>query len=79
MIQAVMTDGTLLFGIDAENVRRIKAGMPILIDLKKMGVKDGAQIIIMYGETLNDIVKDIEEATGQKLPNPSFDHRTEQG
>ncbi len=67
MIKAKTNTGDLLFGIDAENVRRLKNGHPIVIDMAELGGRAGTFAIIMYGETLADIVKEIETATGQSF------------
>ncbi len=67
MIKAKTNTGDLLFGIDAENVTRLKAGHPIVIDMAELGGRKGTFAIIMYGETLADIVKEIEAATGQSF------------
>lgn len=61
-----MTNGMFVLGLDAENVARLKAGKTIVKDLSDFGGRD--QVLIMYGDTLADIVKAIERATGQKLP-----------
>lgn len=66
MIRIRLSDGTFIFGVDAENVRRLKAGQPLNIDLTPLGGTD--RLIVMYGETMADIVREIETATGQKLP-----------
>lgn len=66
MIRARMSDGTFLLGIDAENVRRLKDGKPILVDLFGMGGTD--RFMLMYGDTMEDIVKELEAVTGQPLP-----------
>jgi hypothetical protein len=48
MIKATLNTGVLLLGLSAENITRLKQGMPIHI--KK---EDGwpTEIIIVYGET----------------------------
>lgn len=66
MIRARLTNGEFLFGLDAENVRRLKDGQPIVINLQPLGGTD--RLMLMYGETLADIMKELEEATGQPLP-----------
>jgi len=68
LIRARLSNGTFIFGIDAENVRRLKKGMPLDIDLTMLGGTD--KLIMVYGETMGDIVRDLEEASGQKLPIP---------
>jgi hypothetical protein len=67
MIKAKTNTGDLLYGIDAENVRRLIAGKPIVIDMAELGGRKGTFTIIMYGETLADIVKEIEAVTGQNF------------
>jgi len=66
MIRATLTDGRYLLGLDAENVRRLRDGKPIAIDLSHMGGHDA--LIIMYGDTQSDILKQLEGATGGPLP-----------
>lgn len=68
MIRIRLTDGTFLFGIEAENVRRMKDGQPIRIDLKPMGGTD--TLVLMYGETQGDIKRELETAFGHPLPEP---------
>lgn len=70
MLKARMSDGRFIIGIDAENVRRLKAGMPITLDMKPLGGSD--HIFIVYGETLGDIAVDLEKEFG-KLPLPQPD------
>lgn len=69
MIRARASNGTFILGIDAENVKRLKDGKPILVSLAEMGGKD--DVLIMYGETLQDIQRELEEASGSKLPAPT--------
>lgn len=42
------------FGINQDNVRRLKKGDPIFVDLSQFGI-DG-EILIFYGETEQDLV-----------------------
>ena len=58
MLRARRHDGVFILGIAAENVRRLKAGQPIMVSLAEMGGKD--DVIIMYGETLQDIARELE-------------------
>jgi hypothetical protein len=66
MIRARASNGVFILGIDAENVRRLKAGMPIIVSLAELGGTDN--VAIMYGETLADIQRELETATGSPLP-----------
>lgn len=66
MIRARLSNGAFLFGVDAENIKRLKAGMPLVIELSPMGGSD--TVLIMYGETMGDIMAELEKVSGQKLP-----------
>lgn len=50
MIKAKLNNGDLVFGISEDNVKRLKEGHPISINLKDMGLED-RKIMIAYGET----------------------------
>lgn len=66
MLRARTTDGTAILGLDAENVRRLQAGQPIQVNLEQMG---GAHtVLIVYGQTVHDIDRDLEQASGAPLP-----------
>lgn len=69
MLRAKTSDGKYIMGLDAENIRRLKAGQPILIDLRIM---EGTDVVtLMYGETLEDLTRDLEKLNGGPLPvNP---------
>lgn len=58
MIKAKFNNGDLVFGISAENVKRLKEGQPIVINLKDMGLED-RKVLITYGETEDDIFKEM--------------------
>lgn len=58
MVKAKLNNGDLVFGLSAENVRRLKDGQPISVNLKDMGLED-RRIMITYGETEDDIFKDM--------------------
>jgi hypothetical protein len=66
VIRARMANGTFIFGIDAENLRRLRRGQPLDIDTTMLGGTD--RVVIVYGETMQDILHDLERATGQKMP-----------
>lgn len=66
MLRIKMSDGLFVFGLDAENIRRLTTGQPIHIDLKGLGGTD--EILIMAGETLADVAKEIEKETGIAIP-----------
>lgn len=52
------------FGIDRMNVEKLKAGEPIVKDLAPMGYP-GVKIMIMYGETVMHIQKQLSFAIGK--------------
>lgn len=67
MIRARTQDGTVILGITAENVTRLKDGRPILVDLLQLG---GAErVVILYGETMTDLIRQLERDVGP-LPTP---------
>jgi hypothetical protein len=66
MLRARASDGTFIFGLDAENVKRLKEGKPIVICLAELGGTD--DVVIMYGETIDDIKRELERASGAPLP-----------
>jgi hypothetical protein len=66
MIRARLSNGDFIMGVDLENILRLTAGLPIVIDLKLLGGTD--RLLIMYGETLDDIKRELERASGQALP-----------
>lgn len=60
MIKAKTTDGDLIFGLSAENIKRLQKGMPIKINLKDLGLEDRT-IVILYGESEQSIAKDLSQ------------------
>ena len=67
MIRALLSNGMFVLGIDAENIRRLKAGQPIVVCLAELGGKN--DVVIVYGETRQAILRILEEANGGPLPN----------
>lgn len=61
MIKAKMTNGDILFGLSAENVKKLVAGKPIMVNLKDMGLED-RKVFIVYGETEDKIYLDMLDA-----------------
>ena len=73
MLIAHGTNGLMILGLDAENIRRLKEGQPILKSLSQFGGRD--DILILYGETLEDVKRQLEASMGplpaaSKLPEP---------
>lgn len=58
MIKAKLSNGDLVFGLSEENVRRLKEGQPVKINLKDMGLED-RNILIVYGETEEKIYEEM--------------------
>lgn len=66
MLRARRSDGTVILGLDAENFRRMQAGQHVLVNLEQLG---GAHsVILMYGNTLDDIRIELEALTGPLPP-----------
>lgn len=68
MLKARLSNGVFILGLDADNVRRLKEGKPILLSLAQLGGTD--DICIMYGETLADMMRELEKTFG---PAPMTD------
>jgi hypothetical protein len=66
MLRLRMSNGLFIFGLDAENIRRLTSGQPIHIELEQLGGTD--RILIMAGETMADVAKEIEAVTGTTIP-----------
>lgn len=66
MLRARIAGGPFILGIDAENVKRLKEGRPILVSLAELGGTD--DVLILFGETMDDIRQELERASGAPLP-----------
>lgn len=66
---------TVFLGITGENVTRLAAGEPILVDLAELGVPE-LQVVIMYGKTERHIAAEMERhgmlpaGTASDMPEP---------
>jgi hypothetical protein len=60
----------LLLGIEAENVKRLKEGQPIHVNGREDDLP--IDVVIMYGETLQDVLDDLVKA-GVQLPSMKQD------
>lgn len=69
MLKGRLNNGTFLLGLDAENIKRLMAGQPIVLSLADIGGKD--DIMIMYGATIDDIKRELIAASGKPLPEPT--------
>jgi hypothetical protein len=68
MIKA-RSGNTVILGLEAGNIKRLKEGDPMLIKLSDVGVPDSdIQIVIMYGDTQLDIMAAIERDLGLLTP-----------
>ena len=70
MIRARTNDGTFILGLDAENIKRLTHGHPILVNLTENGGSD--KIVIMYGTTLEDVAVELESVFGKLPPAQSI-------
>lgn len=68
MLKARINDLYVL-GLCAENIKLLQAGKPIVLSLAELGGHD--DVMIMAGETIPDIVAELERATGRKMPPPT--------
>jgi hypothetical protein len=57
----------VILGLEARNVELLKEGKPMYIKLAELGLPD-IGIVIMYGDTPDQIVARIESTTGLKVP-----------
>lgn len=63
MIRAKTEKGTVLLGIDKENVKRLKEGKPIYVKGDSIGIEN--DICIAYGDSLQDIAEEFGLTTVQ--------------
>jgi hypothetical protein len=68
VLRAKIHNGPFVLGLDAENIKRLQAGQPILVALAELGGTD--DVLIMAGNTLADIQNELETAMGTKFPDP---------
>jgi hypothetical protein len=71
VIKAILrteTEGlpVLLVGLSGENVTRLAAGEPIVVDLAEMGLEP-YKIVLMYGATDADIVTEVRETLRDRM------------
>jgi hypothetical protein len=57
MIRAKSNDGTIILGIDAENVKRLTQGDPILVKGETLAIEH--DIYIVYGESLERLAEQL--------------------
>jgi uncharacterized alkaline shock family protein YloU len=55
MLKVKTTDGLIVLGIDAENVKRLKDNQPIRVKGDELQIDH--DIYIVYGETIQDITQ----------------------
>ncbi len=66
--KATLGDGSslIIFGLSDRNLELLREGRPIQFDGQKLGIN--GQVVILYGRTEADIVKDIQENMGMAVP-----------
>lgn len=62
MIKARLSNGTIVLGLSARNLERLKGGEPILFDGRRFGF--AGNVAILYGETEEAIAKDLLAHSG---------------
>jgi hypothetical protein len=66
--------GNVVFlGLEARNIELLQAGRPMAMELKELGLPDVA-IVIVYGETKEEIIATLERDTGLKMPQIHPEH-----
>jgi len=58
-----------VFGLDAENMQRLRSGEPILVDLTQLG--GTGEVLIYFGETMANLQHEIAEF----IPPPRLDSK----
>lgn len=53
------------FGIEEANVKKLKEGQPIAVDMEQFGYPN-LKIMIWYGQTMGDLYKEVEPFIGPK-------------
>jgi hypothetical protein len=66
VIKAVLSNGSLLIGLSAENIKRLQRDMPIVFDARPFGLK--AEIIIVAGETEQAILDELRKIFTDATP-----------
>jgi hypothetical protein len=66
MVILHMRDGRWVVGFDANNLRLMQAGKPMVIDFAKYGGE--GMLYLMYGDTVEAITADLQRLTGGRLP-----------
>ena len=67
MLKARTNTGLFILGLDAENIRRLTSGQPIIVNLAEIGGTD--DVMIIAGDTLADIKQELEAAIGVLPPD----------
>lgn len=65
MVICKLSDGSIIFGLSAENVERLKEGKPIRVTQESHGVQfpQGLPMVgICYGTTEEEIVQGLKDA-----------------
>lgn len=62
MIKFVAKDTKLIgFGLSQANIKKLKQGLPILVDMKELGFETDHKIFIFYGKTEEDMLTDLKD------------------
>lgn len=60
----------LILGLDKTNIEKLTAGQPISVRGNQFGLNLPVNFVIMYGETLDDVAKELHEAGIGPIPDP---------
>jgi hypothetical protein len=57
----------IFLGLTRENVQRLEAGDPILVDGRTVAVPE-VDVVIFFGETTGDLIRTLKRETGLQIP-----------
>jgi hypothetical protein len=72
MLHVHTVTGLLIIGIDNENVKRMKDGKPLVIDLSNYGPT--TKVMVMHGRTMDDVRQELEKLLGPLPPASPIGH-----
>ena len=60
MLKAKTNTGDIIFGLSKQNIRKLKEGKPILINLEDLGLEK-RRVMIFYGDTEKKMQDELNE------------------
>lgn len=68
MIKALLGTDVAVLGLSRTNIDRLLQGKPIMVNLAEIGLRN-QQVVIIAGETEQDIVEDLRSINAKQAPN----------